>query len=307
MEGIVSFTWDVNPELLRLGPLAIRYYGLFFVGVFIGGFYFLRWQMMRVGWTEEDASDFIVPGMLAVVLGARFGHVFFYDWGYYSQRPTEIIMFWKGGLASHGATIGLIVGLFWFARKKGMSFAEATDRFSFSAALGATLVRLGNFFNSEIVGRVTDQHWGVRFPRCHEDRFKEIVPLRHPSQLYEALMGGLIILVLVLVDRKYKEKRPRGLLGALFLSLYFTGRFIVEFFKEYQTGLRNDQLLTMGQVLSIPLAITGYVWLYLAIKQNKPAHTTPIPQKTLPKEGARNNKKSASSKHKKTRAKKGRR
>ncbi|MBU1238509.1 prolipoprotein diacylglyceryl transferase, partial [Myxococcota bacterium] len=209
-------------------------------------------------------------------LGARFGHVFFYDWGYYSSHPAEIIQFWRGGLASHGATLGLIVALFWFGKKKKMSFAEVTDRFSFSAALGATLVRFGNFFNSEIVGRVTDQSWGVRFPRCAEDRFKEVIPLRHPSQLYEGIMGALIILTLVLVDRKFKEKRPRGLLGALFLSLYFTGRFIVEFFKEYQTGLRNDQLLTMGQVLSIPLAIAGYVWLFILIKNPKPAQTTPV-------------------------------
>jgi len=281
----VNFTWDISPEILRMGPLAIRYYGLLFVGVFIGGFYFLRWQMMRAGWKEEDASDFIIPGMIAVVLGARFGHVFFYDWSYYSAHPAEIIQFWRGGLASHGATIGLIIALIWFGRKKRMSFAEVSDRFALSAALGATLVRVGNFFNSEIVGRVTDQSWGVRFPRCAEDRLKDVIPLRHPSQIYEALMGGLIILTLYLVDRKYKEKRPRGLLGALFLSLYFTARFIVEFFKEYQTDLRNDQLLTMGQVLSIPLAIAGYIWLFVAIKQNKPAQTNPVGGAASPEVG----------------------
>ncbi|MGM0597925.1 MAG: prolipoprotein diacylglyceryl transferase family protein, partial [Myxococcota bacterium] len=134
----------------------------------------------------------------------------------------------------------------------------------------ATLVRVGNFFNSEIVGRKTDQSWGVRFPRCAEDRGETLIPLRHPSQLYEASMGVFIIIILVIVDRIYKEKRPRGILGALFLSLYFTGRFIVEFFKEFQT-LNREYFLTMGQFLSIPLAVFGYIWLYVAIKENKPA------------------------------------
>ncbi|MBN2722730.1 MAG: prolipoprotein diacylglyceryl transferase [Deltaproteobacteria bacterium] len=273
----MSFTWDINPEIFRLGPLAVRYYGLLFVGVFLGGFYFLRWQMMRVGWKEEDVSDFIIPGMLAVILGARLGHVFFYEPGYYLSHPAQIIQFWKGGLASHGATLGLIVAIIYYAMRKKISIAEVADRFSFSAALGATLVRLGNFFNSEIVGRVTGGSWGVRFPRSHEDRAlafaNQEVPLRHPSQLYEALMGAAIILVLYLTDKALGEKRPRGLLGAMFLSLYFTARFIVEFFKEYQTGLKEHHLLTMGQVLSIPLALAGYIWLFIAIKQNKPAQS----------------------------------
>jgi phosphatidylglycerol:prolipoprotein diacylglycerol transferase len=288
----LSFTWDINPEIFRFGSLAVRYYGLFFVGVFLGGFYFLRWQMMRVGWTEEDVSDFIIPGMLAVIIGARLGHVFFYDWSFYSANPVEIIKFWRGGLASHGATIGLVVSLFYYAKKKGMAFAEVTDRFSFSAALGATLVRIGNFFNSEIVGRVTDQNWGVRFPRCIEDRGKALIPLRHPSQLYEAIMGAVIILILVIVDRIYKEKRPRGILGALFLSLYFTGRFIVEFFKEFQTGLREEHVLTMGQFLSIPLAVFGYIWLYVAIKNNKPAKSVdPIKLRQAKAKNKKNKKK----------------
>ena len=246
----------------------------------MGGFYLLRWQMMRVGWKEEDVSDFIIPGMLAVVLGARFGHVFFYDWSYYSAHPSEILKFWRGGLASHGATIGLIFALAWFGWKKKMSFAEITDRFSFAAALGSSLVRLGNFFNSEIVGRATDQTWGVKFPRSaeaiHRLRQGKEVLYRHPSQLYEFIMGASILLVLVIVDKIYGEKRPRGLLGALFLSLYFTGRFLVEFFKEFQTDLRTEHTLTMGQYLSIPLALFGYAWIFYAFKKKLPAQTGPV-------------------------------
>lgn len=277
----MNFTWNVNPEIIALGPFSLRYYGLLFVVVFLGGFYLLKWQMERVGWKEDDVSDFIIPGMLAVIIGARLGHVLFYEPSSYFSQPIEILKFWKGGLASHGATLGLIVAIIYFAKKKGMAITEVADRFSFSATLGAALVRLGNFFNSEIVGRITDQSWGVRFPRCHEDRhltaIGEQVPLRHPSQLYEFGMAAFIMLVLWGVDRKLGEKRPRGLLGALFLSLYFTARFIVEFFKEYQTGLKDHQLLTMGQVLSIPIALAGYIWLFIAIKQNVPAQSK-VPQ-----------------------------
>jgi phosphatidylglycerol---prolipoprotein diacylglyceryl transferase len=269
----LSFTWSINPELFRFGPLAVRYYGLLFVGVFLGSFSLLKWQMERVGWTEEEVGDFIIPGMLAVILGSRFGHVFFYEPGYYLSNPVEIIKFWKGGLASHGATLGIMLGVIYFAKKIKMAVLEFGDRLSFAAALGSSLVRIGNFFNSEIVGRTTNGSWGVKFPLCHEDRGKALaeIPLRHPSQIYEAIMGATVLLILYLVDRKFKEKRPRGLLAALFMSLYFTGRFFVEFFKEFQTGLRDTRVLTMGQYLSIPLAILGYVGIYLAIKYNLPS------------------------------------
>jgi len=269
----MTFVWDPNPEIIRIGAFAIRYYGLLFVVVFIGGFYFLRWQMMRVGWREEDVSDFVIPGMLAVIIGARLGHVIFYEPKYYFSNPVEIIKFWKGGLASHGATIGLILAGLWYSRKKGMSMAEFGDRFSFSAATGASLVRLGNFFNSEIVGRVTDQTWGVKFPLCHEDRGLPLdqVPYRHPSQIYEFLMGAAILGILLLVDRRLKEKRPRGFLISLFLVLYFLARFIVEFFKEFQGDVREWHGLTMGQLLSVPLLLAGIAWMVWSLRRKLPS------------------------------------
>lgn len=275
----MTFVWDPNPEIVRIGAFAIRYYGLLFVIVFIGGFYFLRWQMMRVGWREDDVSDFVIPGMLAVIIGARLGHVIFYEPKYYFSNPAEIIKFWKGGLASHGATIGLILAGFWYSKKKGMSMAEFGDRFSFSAATGASLVRLGNFFNSEIVGRVTDQTWGVKFPLCHEDRGLSLaqVPYRHPSQLYEFLMGAAILGILLLVDRRLGEKRPRGFLISLFLVLYFLARFIVEFFKEFQGDIKEWHGFTMGQLLSVPLLLAGIVWMIWSVRNKLPAASI-IPQ-----------------------------
>ncbi len=269
----MTFTWEPNPEIFRIGAFAVRYYGLLFVAVFIGGFYFLRWQMMRVGWREQDVSDFVIPGMLAVIIGSRLGHVVFYEPGYYFSHPLEIIKFWKGGLASHGATLGLVVAGWWFARKKHMAFTEFGDRFAFSAATGAALVRLGNFFNSEIVGRHTDQTWGVRFPLSHEDRAlaPDQILLRHPSQLYEFAMGMAILGILLLVDRKLGERRPRGLLISLFLILYFMARFIVEFFKEFQGDLKEVGGLTMGQLLSVPLFLAGVAWMVWSIRRRLPS------------------------------------
>src|SRR5690606_14746608 len=148
-----------------------------------------------------------------------------------------------GGLASHGAVVGLIVAMWLFTKRRGVPFLEGADRFAFSAALGATLVRLGNFFNSEIVGRKTDGDWGVRFPHFDGDN----APLRHPSQVYEVVVGLFVMLCLYWVDRwAGKEKRPRGLLISVFFALYFAGRFTVEFFKEYQTLSPESSPLTMG-------------------------------------------------------------
>src|SRR5690606_25391308 len=154
---------------------------------------------------------------------------------------------WTGGLASHGAVIGLILAMYLFTKRRGIPFLEGADRFSFSAALGATLVRIGNLLNSEIVGKKTDGTWGFRCPRFDHDVTP--APLRHPSQLYEIALGLTVLGLLFLIDRKLgKEKRPRGAMIASFFALYFTGRFFIEFFKEYE-GISPDSPLRMGQIL----------------------------------------------------------
>ncbi len=228
--------------------------------------------MLRGDYSIDLANRFLLWGVIAVIVGARLGHCLFYEPKFYLSHPAEILYFWKGGLASHGATIGLFVALLLFAFKYHMRSLEVLDRFSMSAAVGAAAVRLGNFFNSEIVGRVTDGTWGVKFLRydCHHlhlcqvfsspnpeanakwAQLVEQTPLRHPSQLYEFSLGMFVLLSLFLIDRwAGKEKRPLGLLAGSFLVIYFTGRFFVEFFKEYQTGLVQEHWLTMGQYLSI--------------------------------------------------------
>jgi phosphatidylglycerol:prolipoprotein diacylglycerol transferase len=270
-----AFTWDVDPILvffpawLAWLPVdGIRYYSLLYVGVFLGGYKLLDWQIRRAGGDPEDASDFVLYGVIAVLGGARMGHVFFYEWDRFVKDPLWLFKIHEGGLASHGATIGLFLAMYLFTKLRRQSFIEGCDRFAFSAALGSILVRIGNLFNSEIVGRVTNADWGVRFPRY--DRVPE-PPLRHPSQLYEALLGLVVMAALFVVDRALgTEKRPRGVMISLFMALYFTGRFSVEYFKEYQPG-ETAAGLTTGQWLSLVPAAAGYLGLLVSLKKRIPA------------------------------------
>jgi prolipoprotein diacylglyceryl transferase len=279
----VEFTWNVDPVLIAIGPLKLRYYGLLFLGVFLGGFRLYRWQVLRGGGTEEEAGGIVVPGVVAVLVGARLGHVFFYEFDKAMADPLWIIQFWKGGLASHGATLGLIVMLAWWARRYKQSYVEVLDRFAWSAALSTILVRVGNFFNSEIVGRATDQSWGVRFPRHDSGLPLDQVPLRHPSQLYEVALGLLVMGALFAVDKYFKgEKRPRGVVISTFFVVYFTGRFLVEFFKEFQGWQEANpgaHTLTMGQYLSMPLVALGIFGLLRALTRPTPAHWNAVPAK----------------------------
>lgn len=264
-----KFDWNLEPALLKIGSWELRYYSLLFVGVFLGGYALLNWQIRRGGGDEEDAGDFIIYGVLGVLIGARLGHVLFYDLDQALDDPLWVFKIWTGGLASHGAAIGLTFVLYLFTKRRGISFLEGCDRFSFSAALGAALVRLGNFFNSEIVGRATDQTWGVRFLRY--DRNVAEVPYRHPSQLYEFAMGLGVLGLLYLADKKLgREKRPRGVMVSLFFALYFSGRFLVEFVKEYQPG-EVAQGLSTGQMLSLPGILIGVYGLVWSFKHRIPA------------------------------------
>lgn len=265
--GLITLAAAAAVRLMKTAPFELRYYSVLFMGVFLGGYALLNWQIRRGGGDERDSSDFIVYGVLGVLVGARLGHVLFYDLDHALRDPMWVFEIWTGGLASHGATIGLIVAMWVYTKRRDIPFIEGADRFSFSAALGATLVRVGNFLNSEIVGRPTDQTWGVKFPRFHEG------PLvyRHPSQLYEVALGLLVLGVLYVVDRAAgKEKRPRGLLIATFFAVYFTGRFFVEYFKAYQTLDPETSMFTMGQYLSMPAAALGYFGVWWSLKQRIP-------------------------------------
>jgi prolipoprotein diacylglyceryl transferase len=248
------FTFNFDPILVRLGPVAIHYYGIVFVLTLLVAYLFWRWQMLRGGHDREMTDSFVLWGTVATLVGARLGHCFFYEPGQFLNDPITILYFWQGGLSSHGATIGLVLALLLFARVHRLRALEVMDRFTMAAAVGAAGIRLGNFLNSEIVGRATTVPWAVRFMQ-----YDHGAVARHPSQLYEFALGLFVLLVLYEADRLAgREKRPLGLLTGLFFTVYFAGRFVVEFFKEFQTPW--ESVLTMGQILSIVPFALG-VWL----------------------------------------------
>lgn len=259
----------------------LRYYSLLFVVVFLGGHALLNWQVKRGGGSPEVASDFIVYGVLGVLVGARLGHVLFYDLDKAIEDPWWVFKIWTGGLASHGAVVGLILAMYLFTKRRGVPFLEGSDRFAFSATLGATVVRIGNLMNSEIVGRVVpDKSWGMKFPRFdipggmtrESFTIEELknVPLRYPSQVFEIALGTAVFCGLLIADRAMgKEKRPRGALISWFFVLYFGGRLFTERFKEIE-ALDPNSAITMGQYLSFPGLLLGLYGLYWAYKHHQP-------------------------------------
>ena len=270
---MTPFIWDVDPTLLHLGPLQIRYYGLFFACVMLFGFHFWKRTMLRLGYPEEKIYPYFYWMTFLGVLGARLGHCFFYEPNIFLRHPLEILMIWKGGLASHGGTLGLIIGTYVVHRVNRIPWLVVMDNTAFAAALAAFFVRVGNFFNSEILGRQTDAPWAFAFPRVERDG---AIIARHPTQLYEAGIGLFVFSIIYLVDRRLGNRRPRGLLGGLFLVLYFPLRFFVEFFKTEQADpsiLAPKDFVdftgpwTMGQFLSFPFFMGGVFMLYLAWRE----------------------------------------
>jgi len=289
--------WNLDPDLLNLGPITIRYYGILFATGLLLGYYLWRWQMTRAKHNVVVTEKWLVWGVVGVLAGSRLGHCLFYEPEIYLANPIKILQIWKGGLASHGATLGIVGALMGYGWRYGFSFMEMFDRMAMPTCMGAIFVRLGNFMNSEIVGKEWDGPFAVRFPRYTainrsilEHRFgqglgfKALALPRHPSQLYEALGAVIIFVVILLVDRKYKENRPRGLAAGLFLVGYFSFRFVVEYFKEYQKymHLKPDPVnkvihvlgtsgLTMGQWLSIPFVLLGIGFIVYAFVKRLPA------------------------------------
>jgi prolipoprotein diacylglyceryl transferase len=295
---LAFLNWDLDPVLLHLGPLQIRYYGVLFAMTIYTGFYVWRRQALRNGESVDFAEQFLWWGVVAIVGGARLGHVFFYEYKTYLANPIEIIKFWKGGLASHGATVGLITALWLFARKHKTTWTRVGDYVAPAVALAAGGVRLGNFFNSEIVGRVSDVPWAVQFVRyCRIEHLcpppdaactlQQCMP-RHPSQLYEFLMGLATYVVLMYVEKKNFRRAGSGLLAGVLLTMYFGIRIFVENFKEYQDEqLRTDGFLrsidgvlghpTTGQYLSAPLVVFGVFLIIRALRQDRDAIPEPVP------------------------------
>ena len=253
-----AINWDMNPEIFSLGNFAIRWYGLLFAsGFFFGYLIFLRF-FKKESLSVELLDKLTIYMALGTVIGARLGHCLFYEPDYYLDNPVEILKIWKGGLASHGAAIGIIAALWLFIRKYKKSFIWILDRIVVVVALAGTFIRLGNLMNSEIYGIETSLPWGFVFIKN-----LEVVP-KHPTQIYEALTYLLIFLLLLWLYYKNEGKPRRGILFSLFLILVFGMRFLIEFVKEDQVSFESGMALNMGQWLSIPFVLLGIVilWLY---------------------------------------------
>ncbi len=264
--------WHINPILFHLGGLQIRWYSLLFVSGFVIGWYLFKWFFRREKVSESLLDPLLYTLLIATIVGARLGHCLFYQPDYYLgswQGFLEIFMPWKGGLASHGGAIALLLAMWWYSahygRKNGFDFLWIMDRLCIAVAFAGCMIRLGNLFNSEIYGDVTSLPWGFIF-----DLRGETVP-KHPTQIYEALSYLVLGLALVSVYKYKLDKVYRGFFFGTFLVGCFGMRFLIEFIKEPQVGFEETMALNMGQLLSIPFVIAGIVILVRSFARKSPA------------------------------------
>lgn len=269
--------WNVNPEIFRIGNFAVRWYGLLFASGFVFGYYIMRRIFKNEGLGEATLDRLTVYMAVGTIVGARLGHCFFYEPQYYLAHPIEILKVWHGGLASHGAAIGILLALWLFVRKEKKPFIWVIDRIVIVVALAGVLIRLGNLMNSEIYGVETTLPWGFVFLRNGENAPK------HPTQIYEALAYLITFGILMRIYWKNLGKQRPGLLFGVFLVLVFGSRFLVEYIKEDQVAFESGMKLNMGQWLSIPLIIAGIVILVWALSKKKVP--VPVAEAWSPKQG----------------------
>lgn len=313
----LGITWNPSPELLNIFGISVRYYGLMFVFAFLLGAFLLKKIYKNEGVKEDHVESLFLYVVIATILGARLGEVFFYSWDYYQHNLLEILLPIKNtgqgslfglingwefvgfrGLASHGAAIGIILGMYIYTRKHTYkSWIWILDRIVIPVASGAAFVRIGNLMNSEIVGKITDSPIGFRFIREHyssseamfitkaktsekafdllqnSPRFTEYlekVPFRYPTQIFESLSYVIIFVILWYVYWKTDNKNKKGYIFGLFMVLLWSVRLIIEFFKEAQIESREDWVGTLntGQMLSIPMILVGLYFMFRKVKNN---------------------------------------
>lgn len=310
----LGFTWNPDDTLLKLGFIQIKYYNLLWIAAFVVGWYIIKRIFLSEEKSMQKVDSLFLYGMVSIMLGARLGHVFFYDWSYYKNHLLEILLpiresaneslfgFINGyeftgftGLASHGATIAAIVGVWLYCRKwKDIKMLWLLDRMVIPSAIGACFVRLGNFFNSEINGKVVEKSFAfaTRFIRDSDDMpaykamsltkektasaaykaiennpdyvsILETIPFRHPAQLYESICYLFLFIILYRLYWKTNKKNKTGYLFGLFMVGLWTTRFLIEFVKKRQNELDESlELLSIGQWLSIPMILVGLYFMF---------------------------------------------
>jgi phosphatidylglycerol:prolipoprotein diacylglycerol transferase len=257
---------NINPIALSLGPLHIHWYGLLYLVGFGLAFILGRYRAKRSNgaWTKSQVADLIFYGAVGVILGGRFGYVLFYDFDHFAHDPLSLLKIWEGGMSFHGGLIGVILACLLFARHFKKGLFEVTDFIAPLVPLGLAGGRIGNFINEELWGRVTTLPWGMMYPNAGS------LP-RHPSQLYEFFLEGILFFVILWC---YSSKpRPRMAVSGVFLLTYGSLRFFAEFFREpdSQLGFIAFNWMTQGQRLCIPMMALGMALLWLAYFKQKKA------------------------------------
>ena len=267
-------TWDLDPEIFRIGAFSLRYYGLLFALGFMLGYkveeYIFKAEGRNMVWLDK----LLMYVAIATIVGARLGHCIFYDWEYFQDHLLEMVLPFSfeptikftgfQGLASHGAAIGIILGV-WFYSKRitKKSIFWTLDRVVIPVALAGAMIRLGNFMNSEIIGLPTDMPWGMQFLRAHIENPE--IP-RHPTQLYESFSYFISFGILMYIYWKTNLAKQQGFIFGAFLVLIFGFRFFVEYAKEIQSAWEADMFINMGQILSLPFVAVGIFMMWFSKK-----------------------------------------
>lgn len=276
----------IDPVMVQLGPLAIHWYGLaYVVGISFGWWYARRLVSNERLWggtspiSVRDIDDFLMWAVIGIIAGGRLGYVLFYDLAAYLDNPLRIAMLWTGGMSFHGGLAGTIVAMILFARARGFAAFSLFDVIAASIGLGVFLGRIANFINQELWGKPTDLPWGVIFPAAGPEP-------RHPSQLYEAVLEGLMLFILlrVLTHGFGKLKQP-GFVAGAFVAWYACCRILIEFVRlpDAQLGYLFGGWLTMGMVLSLPMLAAG-IWAMARALRHAPVHPEAQDRTTAPNE-----------------------
>jgi len=252
---------NLDPVIFQIGPLALRWYSLAYIGSFILGYIYLLFLVRKFSLKitdKKDLEDLTFRIILGVILGGRLGYAIFYNFSYYIGHLHEILFIWQGGMSFHGGLIGFTLAVLYHAKKTNKSFLKYMDLLACSVPIGLFFGRVANFINGELYGRVTDVKWAVIFPGGG------MVP-RHPSQLYEAALEGMLCFVILYLAfaKKFFQKRP-GSIAGLFLVCYAGARIFLELFREADSHIGYFfGLISMGQILSLPMVLLGLYLIFI--------------------------------------------
>jgi phosphatidylglycerol:prolipoprotein diacylglycerol transferase len=260
----IQFPKWITPVFLDLGPIQLRWYGLMYMISFVAGYFLLKRlvKLKKLSLTTDDLYDLLFFLILGVMIGGRIGYVLFYDLGSYLQRPIEILYIWQGGMSFHGGFVGVVLATLFLCWRRGWNFWEISDLVCAGFPIGLGLVRLGNFINGELYGRQTTLPWGVIFPAGGD-------VARHPSQIYEALLEGLVLFVIV--QWLYRKNLYPGTVTWALIGFYGLFRFLVEFVREPDAHIGFDLgPFTRGQLLTFPMLVVGLAMFAIFARRHPP-------------------------------------